>query len=77
MYLGICYHNGNGTRKNYKKAVYWLKLSAKESESEAQYFLALSYLDGDGVTKNKRMANYWLKKAAAAGNEQAIAHLAQ
>ena len=47
--LGAMYEEGTGVPQDYKTAVKWLKLSAKQGNAAAQYKLGVKYLRGHGV----------------------------
>lgn len=67
----MCFHDGIGVKKNFKKALKHYRLASKE-DPYAQYCLGLCYRDGDGVQENRRLAFFWLKKAAANGERDAV-----
>lgn len=47
------YLYGLGCVKSEKKSVEYFKSSAKQGESEAEYFLSIAYLNGSGVSKDE------------------------
>jgi TPR repeat protein len=52
--LGWCYKLGKGTKKNFKKSIYWLKKSATNEmfcNNEIYYI----YKNGEGIKKGKIM----------------------
>jgi uncharacterized protein len=57
------YYDGDGVRKDIKKAVKWLKELANNSQS-AQLQLAVMYENGEGVAKDYKQMTRWLIKAA-------------
>ena len=66
--LGVCYHNGDGVRKNYKKVVAWYsKAAANQNFPGAFYNLAICFEEGKGVKKDPVQAVKLYKKAAAHG----------
>ncbi len=80
--LGICYQNGEGTTKDYKKAFYWFSQAAKNTNSGddpnakkaisiAQYNVSYYYYQGRGTAVDKAKAKYWMRKSAANGLQQA------
>lgn len=79
--LAICYQNGVGTAKDYKKAFYWFSQAAKNQNNDApearkaigmaQYNVACYYYQGLGTTVNVTKAKYWLRKSAANGCQKA------
>lgn len=79
--LAICYQNGVGTAKDYKKAFYWFSQAAKNQNNDApearkaigfaQYNVAYYYYQGMGTAVNVTKAKYWLRKSAANGCQKA------
>lgn len=75
--LGICYQNGEGTTKDYKKAFYWFCQAVKNQNNDdhearvaiglAQYNVAYYYYQGKGTIVNVTKAKYWLRKSVANG----------
>lgn len=57
--------------KDFKEAVKWYRLAAKQGLAEAQYRLALCYENGTGVRKATKAATDWYQKAAEQGHELA------
>ncbi|MGH7953989.1 MAG: tetratricopeptide repeat protein [Limisphaerales bacterium] len=70
-YVGMCFHDGVGVKKNFKRAFKHYRL-ASEKDPYAQYCLGLCYRNGEGIKKNKRLVFSWLKKAAANGEKDAV-----
>lgn len=66
--LGYFYENKTGSS-------IWLKKSAKQQFSQAQFLLGLKYLRGSGVNMNIQLAQDYIKEAADNGNEKAIQFL--
>ena len=69
--LGIMYKNGEGVRKNYKKAFELFTKSVDEGEgseyenlSEVQRLLGNMYHYGYGIKKDLKKAKEWYDKAA-------------
>ncbi len=57
--LGKLYDNGDnvyGLAQNYKAAVKWYTLAAKQEHPVAQYNLAWLYSEGDGVAKDSKVS---------------------
>lgn len=75
FYLGVCYDNGFGTKKNLMKAFEWYKTAGDQGHKEAMYNLFLMYRDGAGVKKNNKLALKWLAAAAHKGDASAIGDL--
>ena len=67
-YLGCCYNNGYGVKRNIKKAVNLYKQSAAQGFGAAQCYLGLIYLKGDGMPQDCAEAFGLLTKAAEQGN---------
>jgi uncharacterized protein len=61
------YFCGHGIEKNYNQSFIWLRESAEQSHSEAEYYLSWHYANGWGVAQDLGQWEYWLKKAAAHG----------
>ena len=69
------YYEGQGTPKNYKKALYWYEKSAKQGLVEAQNNLGQMYYNGEGVTKDYVIAYKWAALAKAHESEPVLALL--
>ena len=69
--LGICYNNGDGVGKSYKKAFDYFAMAAMKGQADAQYYLARYYLTGRGVKCDIWKALNWFVKAAEQGHEEA------
>ena len=67
----MLYFCGHGVEKNYDQSFRWLRKSAEQSHSEAEYYLSWHYKNGWGVAQNEEKWEYWLKKSAAHGYEGA------
>ena len=77
--LADMYIQGQGTKKDFKKAIKWLEKAAKQanvnasSASDAMYLIATCYFyGGNGIKKDLVKAKEWMQKSAALGNESAI-----
>jgi uncharacterized protein len=75
FYLGVCYDNGFGTKKDLMKAFEWYKTAADEGHKEAMYNLYLMYRDGKGVKKNNKLALKHLNAAAEKKDAAALGDL--
>ena len=76
FYLGVCYDDGFGTKRNVKKAFEWYRVAAVEGgHPESMYNLFIMYRDGVGVGKNNKMALKWLKDAVKQRDISAIRDL--
>jgi len=75
--LGRCYVEGNGTRKNHKKAVEWFQKSVDNGGRPFALFdLGLCYLHGLGVEKDEKKAVDLITQASDEGYDKAQALLA-
>lgn len=64
-YLGLCYYNGWGTQKDYKKAIELFKRASGcfgEIPQKAAFEVAMCYYNGYGVERDYEEAVRWLKK---------------
>ncbi len=77
FYLALRYKNGNGVRKNLKKAFELSCTSASMGNAYAMYDVARCYLTGKGVRKNRAKAFEWLYKAGEHGLTDALSGLGQ
>ena len=73
--LGICYNNGNGVQKSYKRAAYWYQKSANQGYIWAMDNLGWYYEHGNGVDKDYTQAVYWYSKSAEQGCANACNNL--
>ena len=73
--LGLCYYEGRGTRKNYKKAVEWFQKSVEQGNSNALLALGICYEHGHGVQRNKVTALELITNAANKGLSRAQSYL--
>ena len=70
-YLGLCYADGDGVKKDPREAVKWFRKAAEQGYAKAQYSLGLCYADDEGIEKDPREAVKWFRKAAEQGYAQA------
>ena len=63
---------GEGTAKDYTKAIYWLEKSAAQNFSGAYNNLGICYSNGYGVAQDKYKALEYYQKAADLGNKKAL-----
>eukprot|EP00960_Hanusia_phi_P065046 765985-Hanusia_phi.AAC.4 len=75
-HLGICYAEGLGVEKNYKRAAGWFSRSARQGHVKATYELALCYRYGDGVNKSYTKCLRLLRSASKRGSVLALEDLA-
>ena len=57
--LGILYLEGNGVKKNYKKAYELFYESAQQNSDFAQWLIGTMYEKGQGVSKDYKLAKEW------------------
>ena len=67
FYLGVCYDNGIGTKKNLNKAYHCYLQAADSGHPEAQYNVYQMLLEGEGIRKSLSDALKWLKISAIKG----------
>ncbi|CAF3954433.1 unnamed protein product, partial [Rotaria sp. Silwood1] len=67
FYLGTCYDNGLGTKKNLVSAFEWYLKAAKAGHSVAQFNVGFFFATGElGITDDKKKV-FWYSKSANAG----------
>jgi len=69
--LGLCYKEGIGVKKNFRRAFYWYRRSALQGESHALLSLGILYELGRGVARDLESAFYCYNKSAKQGNTNA------
>ena len=67
-YLGLCYENGYGVKRDYKKAVAYYQKAASRRDITGTCLLGHMYEEGLGVTKNYDRAMELYKKSAQRGD---------
>ena len=65
--VGLMYHFGEGTPKDTKEGIKWLRLSADQGEAIAQHFMGVIYKRGIGLPQSNKEAIKWFKRAAEQG----------
>ena len=68
-HLGVFYRDGTGVKKDYGKAIDYLKKASALGNSQADVEMGFMYLNGEGVECDTSKALEYFKKAADAGNE--------
>ncbi len=72
LLYGLAYLEGrDGLTPDNKKALYWLRRSARAGNAYAQFRLGQLYAEGKGIAKDPAHAVKWWRKAAAKGNSEA------
>ncbi len=75
-FLGHCYYHGNGVEKDFKEAVYFFRLAAKQGSNVAQFNLGVCFARGEGVEQDYKEAARLFRLAADQGHTQAQFKLA-
>lgn len=75
--LGYCYLEGDGVKKDEKKAFYWLNKAAEQNNLKALNSIGSCYENGNGVEKDEFQAYSFYKKAALRGMPNAFVNVAQ
>lgn len=75
--LGAMFHDGDGVKQDYGKAIEWYMKSAGGGNRQAAFNLGLMYINGEGTDKNFATARTWLIKASDLGDVRATFHLGQ
>ncbi len=65
------YQNGQGTKRDYKKAMELYRQCADAGDDVAMYRIGQLYENGRGVKKSIDLALKWYKKAEKLGNKSA------
>lgn len=63
-YIGLCYENGQGLPKDYRKAREWYEKSANNDDITSMYRLGQMYEKGEGVPVDDAKAAAWYKKSS-------------
>lgn len=69
--LGDMYRTGFEVKQDYKKAMSWYQVAAKQNNNNAQYSISYMYAMGQGVDQSYEQARIWSEKAAQQGNSMA------
>lgn len=69
--VGMMYLNGQGTKKDSKKALFWLRKAEEHNVPQAYMILSYMYMSGEGVKKDEDKSFAYLKKAEKAGYPEA------
>ena len=70
-FFGFIHYKGQGVPQDYKTAIKWYTLSAKQGNHLAQYNLGIMYSFGLGVVPDYKIALKWYTLLAENGNELA------
>jgi len=57
-------HLGKGVKRNYKKAIKYFRMAAKQGNVQAQFYLGFCYRDGQGVSIDFKESFMWFESAA-------------
>ena len=66
--MGVCYLNGHGVIQDLKKAVEYFEISAKNGNSNSQYYLGYCYHFGKGISQDYTKAVEWYTNASDQNN---------
>jgi TPR repeat protein len=77
MFAAILSKGLYGEKQDDVAAANWLRRSARQGNSEAQYALGLVYAEGRGVAKDQQQSLYWMNEAARNGSKRAMEDLAR
>ncbi|MCH8347872.1 MAG: sel1 repeat family protein, partial [Proteobacteria bacterium] len=72
------YNRGQGVPQNFKEAVKWYTLAAKQGDAVAQNNLGAVYRDGEGVLQDYKEAVKWFSLSAEQGfseAQQSLGHM--
>ena len=61
------YRLGQGVLQNYKTAVKWYTLAAKQGSAKSQFNLGVMYAKGKGVLQDNVNAHMWLNISSSSG----------
>ncbi len=75
-YLGWCYREGTGVKKDLKLAVDWYLKAANQGNIDAQLFLGEMYELGYEIRKDPKKAAFWYLLAAEQGDLRAQFNIA-
>jgi SEL1 protein len=76
-YLGLMALRGDATKRNYEKALMWLRRGSDYGDARSQNALGLAYLHGLGVKPNPKKAASYFKAAADQNFGQASLNIAK
>ena len=66
-YLGVMFHDGQGTPQNYAEAVKWFQKAVEQGYARAEFNLGVMYRRGHGVEQDNEEAVRLYRKAAEQG----------
>src|SRR5438045_3051456 len=72
----FAFGRGRGRAEDWRKAVEYWKVAAKDNHPRAEFYLGTCYEWGEGVGKNLKAAIAWYRKAASHGSTAAQYNLA-
>jgi len=67
-WLGGCYRDGTGVKKDYAKALNLFQKSANQNDPQGEFDLGLCYYVASGTTKDYGEAVKWFQKSANQNN---------
>lgn len=74
-HLAVMYAEGQGVKKNLKKAAELLELATAQDHRDARLMLGLFYIYGDGVTANLEKGAKLIEKSAEEGSDVAMYYM--
>ena len=77
FYMGVCYSNGEGTKKDSVNAFRMFRSAANVGEVTSMHNLANCYANGNGTTANELLAFKFYKAAADSGYVKSMTMLAK
>ena len=69
--LGVMYYRGDGTAKDYARAIHWFHKAAEQNHVMSQLMVGIMYADGKGVPRDADKAARWYRKSAEQGDRDA------
>ncbi|MBO7290103.1 MAG: sel1 repeat family protein, partial [Bacteroidaceae bacterium] len=75
-YVGLCYLNGTGLKKNDEQAYKFISNAAECGEPGAMYDLAVLTTEGIGTDKNEALAHKYFESAATLDEPRALVEMA-
>lgn len=70
--VGYAFLEGIGVERDFEKALYWTKRSAKHGDRDGQCNMAWIYEKGLGTAIDMERAKYWYRQAAMQDHDLAI-----
>lgn len=71
FYLGTCFDDGHGTKKDIGAAFKWYMKAAIQGHMESQYNIGFFFREGEYVKRNYKRAVKWFTLTANQGDTEA------